>query len=243
MILIWIQLLCLAGKQGNGGVFLISGQAVTTQMLAKFMGRQTAALHHALKVFERYGMIERTEGVITIPSWDRYQSLDAYERKKERDRIYQRKRYQERKARALAGFSADISPSLGVHEEEVEEEVEGEVEEKDDDVPIPDPLDAYALEHLPWLTPGQLTALGKYREKLPEEVIRWGIEQASANGARTYAYLRTILNSCVERGFRGMNDVMAAEERRKMRGGTQDGVHRGDFDEKPRRVFDGETVL
>ncbi|EJX06717.1 Phage replication initiation [gut metagenome] len=61
----------------------------------------------ALSVFEQYKMIEIVDGIITIPNWNKHQTLDAYERKKERDRLYQEER--RAKQRALIGKSSERS--------------------------------------------------------------------------------------------------------------------------------------
>lgn len=51
----------------------------------------------ALKTFEEFGMIEVVDNVITIPNWNKHQTLDAYEKKKERDRLYQQNRRKKQK--------------------------------------------------------------------------------------------------------------------------------------------------
>lgn len=98
IITIWLKLLILAGKQNNDGVFVLNDKiAYTDEMLAAIFRRKVEIVKFALKAFERYGMIEIIEGVITIPNWNKYQTLDAYEKKKERDRIYQEKRRAEQR--------------------------------------------------------------------------------------------------------------------------------------------------
>ena len=93
IIVIWFKLLTLAGKQNNGGVFIMNDRiAYTDEMLASIFRRDVNIVRLALKAFEEYGMIEIVDNVITIPNWSKHQTLDAYERKKERDRIYQQDR-------------------------------------------------------------------------------------------------------------------------------------------------------
>ena len=93
IIVIWFKLLCLAGKTNNNGVFLMNDKvAYTEEMLATIFRRDLNTVRLALNTFEEFGMIEIYEGVITIPNWNKHQTLDAYEKKKARDRIYQQKR-------------------------------------------------------------------------------------------------------------------------------------------------------
>ena len=108
IIVIWLKLLTFAGKQNNDGVFLMSNRiAYTDEMLACIFRRDVNLVRMALKVFEQFGMIEIIEKVITIPNWNKHQTLDAYEKKKERDRLYKQER--RAKQRLLAAGSPDKS--------------------------------------------------------------------------------------------------------------------------------------
>lgn len=93
IIVIWFKLLCLAGKNNNNGVFLMNDRIpYTDEMLATIFRRDINIVRLALKTFEDFGMIEIIDNVITIPNWEKHQSLDAYEKKKIRDKEYQRER-------------------------------------------------------------------------------------------------------------------------------------------------------
>ena len=93
VIVIWFKLLCLAGKQNNSGVFMMNGRIpYTEEMLATIFRRPVNTVRMAISIFEQYGMIEIIDGVITIPKWDKHQTLDSYEKRKERDRLYQAER-------------------------------------------------------------------------------------------------------------------------------------------------------
>lgn len=108
IIVVWFKLLCLAGKQNNSGVFMISNRIpYTDKMLATIFRMKESTVQMALQVFEQFGMVEIVDGVITIPNWNKHQSLDAYESKKERDRLYQAER--RAKQRALVAKSSDKS--------------------------------------------------------------------------------------------------------------------------------------
>lgn len=87
VIVIWFKLLCLAGKQNNSGVFMLNDKiAYTDEMLATIFRRPLNTVRLALKTFESFGMIEIVENVITIPNWEKHQSLDKLERTKEMTR-------------------------------------------------------------------------------------------------------------------------------------------------------------
>lgn len=84
IIVIWFKLLCLAGKQNNGGVFLLNGRiAFTDEMFATIFRRPLNTVRLALSTFEQFGMIEIINDTITIPNWEKHQKLDALETSRE----------------------------------------------------------------------------------------------------------------------------------------------------------------
>ena len=89
IIVIWFKLLCLAGKTNNNGVFLMNDTlAYTDEMLGTIFRRDVNTIRLALDTFERFGMIEVIQGVITIPNWGKHQTLDKIEKKTEYMRKY-----------------------------------------------------------------------------------------------------------------------------------------------------------
>ena len=87
IIVIWFKLLCMAGKQNNGGVFLLNDRiAYTDEMLATIFRRPLNTVRLALKTFEQFGMVEIVNDTITIPNWEKHQSLDKIEKSKEQTR-------------------------------------------------------------------------------------------------------------------------------------------------------------
>ena len=106
LIVIWFKLLCLAGKQNNNGVFLLSGRiAYTDEMFATIFRRPLNTVWLALKTFENLGMIEIVNNTVTIPNWGKHQQLDVLEASREatRKRV---ERYRE-KQKCLADGSEE----------------------------------------------------------------------------------------------------------------------------------------
>lgn len=137
IIVCWFKLLCLAGKQNNSGVFMMNNQIpYTDKMLATIFRMKEATVTMALQTFESFGMVEIIDGVITIPNWNRHQSLDAYEKKKARDRLYQAERRAAQ--RALIEKSSDKSSDskatqssyVAVSEEDKERDKEKEIDKE-----------------------------------------------------------------------------------------------------------------
>ena len=98
IIMIWFKLLTFAGKQNNSGVFMMGKIPYTEKMLATIFHRDEDVVRLALQMFEQFGMIERVNDVITIPNWEKHQSLDKLEAEKEKTRSRVAKHREKQKA-------------------------------------------------------------------------------------------------------------------------------------------------
>ncbi len=134
IITVWFKLLCLAGKQNNNGVFLMGKIAYTEQMLATIFRMKESTVTLALQTFEQFGMVEIIDGVITIPNWNKHQTLDAYEKKKERDRIYQQQRRAAQKALIIGSSEkssdsqATLSSDVAVSDKDIDKDIERDID-------------------------------------------------------------------------------------------------------------------
>ena len=141
IIVIWFKLLCLAGKNNNSGVFLLNDRIpYTEEMLATIFRKEVNTVRFALKTFSDFGMIELINNVITIPNWNKHQTLDAYEKKKERDRIYQKEKRAKQKlliesSKKSSDKSNDNSSDTSSDVVALEEDKEKE-EEREEDIDI-----------------------------------------------------------------------------------------------------------
>ena len=128
IIVIWFKLLCLAGKSNNSGVFLMNDKiAYSDEMLAAIFRRDVKIVRMALKTFQDFAMIEIINDTVTIPNWSKYQTLDAYDKKKERDRIYQQNRRKKQKllaekSKKSSDKSLDPSVDVATLEEDIDKE-------------------------------------------------------------------------------------------------------------------------
>ena len=87
ILVIWFKLLCLAGKQNNNGVLIMNNKIpYTEKMLASIFRRKESTIKLALQTFQKFGMIEIIDNVITIPNWEKHQTLDKIELAKEQTR-------------------------------------------------------------------------------------------------------------------------------------------------------------
>ena len=92
LVVIWIKLLCLAGKLNTSGVMVMdNGTPYTDKMLASIFNRKISLVKLALQIFEQYGMITFTNDIISISNWGKHQNLDQLEKKRADQREYMRK--------------------------------------------------------------------------------------------------------------------------------------------------------
>lgn len=97
-------------------------------------------------------------------------------------------------------------------------------------------LEAYASSNLRYMSPYNLEELITFRDSLPDELIRYAIDEACANGKPEYSYARSILNRYVDSGFKSIGDVKAHEAKRRQAqqskaGGSYD--YSGDDESNP----------
>ena len=128
VITVWFKLLCMAGKQNNSGVFMLGKIAYTDKMLATIFRMNENTVTMALNIFQQFGMIEIIDGVITIPNWNKHQTLDSYEAKKKRDRLYQAQRRANQRAIVEKSSDSKTTQSSYVAISDKEEEKEREEE-------------------------------------------------------------------------------------------------------------------
>ena len=107
----------------------------------------------------------------------------------------------------------------------------------------PDPLVIYASNNLLGMNGDNMDELISFRDALPDELIRYAINEACGSGVCRYKYVKSILNRYVDQGFKTVAEIEAFdEERKKRKGGTNGGEHRRDSSEAPQRIG-GETIV
>ena len=87
IIVIWMKLLCQAGKtNASGYIFLAERFPYTEEMLSTIFNRPLNTVRLALETFQRFGMIEVDDVGIRIANWDKHQNDDALQKIKEKNR-------------------------------------------------------------------------------------------------------------------------------------------------------------
>ena len=87
IILVWIELLCLAGEiNDNGFIYLTKEIPYTEQMMASQFEEPLATIQLALRTFEQFEMIEVVDDVLHVSNWEIYQNIEGMEKVREQTR-------------------------------------------------------------------------------------------------------------------------------------------------------------
>lgn len=124
IILIWIQLLCMAGKTNDSGaVYMGQNMYYTDEMLATICDQPLNTIRLALETFRRFEMIEHSEeGLITIENWEKHQNIEGMERVKSGNAGRQRLYYWRKKLLSIGidpyqeGFTEDVEEMKKMYE-------------------------------------------------------------------------------------------------------------------------------
>lgn len=126
IILIWLQLMCLAGNVNDcGKVYLTEEIPYTEQMLATAFNEPLSTVQMALKVFEQFRMIDVIDDIIYISNWEKYQSVEGMEKVREQTR--KRVATYREKQRLLGSVTSNVTVTQGNaidKDKDIEEEKE-----------------------------------------------------------------------------------------------------------------------
>lgn len=98
---IWFELLDLAGRRNNMGLFTEEDRPMDITDIAIEIGREDEELEQCMNVFLNEKMIEIQNGIYSISNWGKYQEVDALDKYRESNRKRQAE-YRERKKLRLA---------------------------------------------------------------------------------------------------------------------------------------------
>lgn len=87
ILMIWLQLLCLAGNiNDQGKIYLTEQMPYTDQMLATAFDENISLIQLALKTFQMFDMIDIEDNFIYVLNWEKYQAIDKMEKIREQTR-------------------------------------------------------------------------------------------------------------------------------------------------------------
>lgn len=131
MIVIWFKILCLAGKQNNGGVLMLNSRmAYTDEMLATIFRRPISTVRLALSTFQSLGMIEIVSGAVTIPNWGKHQNLEGIQIRRDYMKGYMRDYREKQKQLASGVESCKLLRKPNVSDAEENKELDTDIEKE-----------------------------------------------------------------------------------------------------------------
>lgn len=74
---------------------------------------------------------------------------------------------------------------------------------------------AYASQTLQYMSPGNIQDMMAFMDDLPDDLIRFAIDEACGNGAPRWAYVSSILSGYLRDGIRTVGDAKAAKAKRQ----------------------------
>ena len=123
---VWIQLIALAVECNNKGRLEVGeNNPMTIQNFSKIMGKSNKKIEKILKKFLELGMLKKEGETFLIKNWDKYQSIEKYEKYQMQNRERQRK-YREKHKSEIE--KSNVIQALGNGEEENKKDLENNKE-------------------------------------------------------------------------------------------------------------------
>ena len=126
VLIIWVKLMCQAGKCNAGGwIWLEEGMPYTDEMLTAIFHRPLNTVRMALEIYQRLGMIEINERGIFIPGFSFHNDTEVLEKIREQTR--QRvERFRQRR-----GNATPLQSNVTVTQQNKKENKNKELEQED----------------------------------------------------------------------------------------------------------------
>ena len=88
IFVIWVGILCLAGKTNDNGFFYISPEIPFTEdLISRRFNEPINTVRLAFSVLQRFGMIDIINDIYHVSNWEKYQSTDRLAEIREYNRI------------------------------------------------------------------------------------------------------------------------------------------------------------
>ena len=196
IIVIWLQILCLAGSTNNNGlVYLSKDIPYTDEMLATEFDRPVSTIRMALNIFVKFGMIEIINDVILVSNWEKYQNTDGLEKIREQTR----RRVAKHREKLMLPEQCNVTETLHVtHSNAIDIDKEIDKENKKKNIGV---FENYAQDNQELLD--ALKNFEKMRKQLKKpmtdrakELMLTGLNELSASGEDIIACInQSIMNS------------------------------------------------
>nr|DAK10908.1 MAG TPA: replisome organizer protein [Bacteriophage sp.] len=218
ILVIWFKILVLAGKLNKNGVLAISPNLVyTDEMLANRFQRPLNTVRMALGIFERFGMIEVIEGVITLPNWEKHQNIDGMEKVKEQTRKRVARHREKQKELAIGNVTCNVT----VTESNGTEEERDKDKELDKDKNITTTsnsqniLELFQSEFRRLLSGFEIEEINHLLNENDSGLVKEALRTAVTSGKPNVSYIGGILRNWQQKQVITVEQVRHSEKQRK----------------------------
>lgn len=238
IIVIWIKLITLAGKLNRKGVLAISKNIIyTDETLAQTFHRPLNTVRMALEVFEKFGMVEKIDGVIVLPNWEKHQNIDGMEKIKEQNRNRAARHRQKQKLLAQnneSNVTDNVMDNVTVthgNALDKDKELDKDIEIINNKVMISSSLSENLKNSGIHLTDKSHQQLLDYvgLDGMSFDMLNRAVEKTSGSHKPSFNYLIAILESWKKKGFTSIEQV--DEDDRKYKEGKNFNQSRQQNDE------------
>ncbi len=88
MLLVWIQLIVLAGQiNDNGAIYFTKEIAYTDEMLAECFDEKLEVVRAALSIFRKFEMLDIVDNIIYLNNWEKYQNTESLDKIREQNKL------------------------------------------------------------------------------------------------------------------------------------------------------------
>ena len=218
ILVIWFKILVLAGKLNKNGVLAISPNLVyTDEMLANRFQRPLNTVRMALGIFERFGMIEVFEGVITLPNWEKHQNIDGMEKVKEQTRKRVARHREKQKELAIGNVTCNVTVTEGNATEE-ERDKDKELD-KDKNITTTsnseNVLELFQSEFRRLLSGFEIEEINHLLKENDVELVKEALRTAVTSGKPNVSYIGGILRNWQQNQVTTIEQVRKSEKQRK----------------------------
>ena len=216
IIVIWIKLITLAGKLNRKGVLAISKNIIyTDETLAQTFHRPLNTVRMALEVFEKFGMVEKIDGVIVLPNWEKHQNIDGMEKIKEQNRNRAARHRQKQKLLAQnneSNVTNNVMDNVTVthgNALDKDKELDKDIEINNNKVMISSSLSESLKNSEIHLTDKSHQQLLDYvgLDGMSFDMLNRAVEKTSGSHKPSFNYLIAILESWKKKGFTSIEQV------------------------------------
>ncbi|AFS42130.1 gp19 [Streptococcus pneumoniae] len=208
------------------GVLTISKNIVyTDEMLAQTFHRPLNTVRMALEVFEKFGMVEKIDGVIMLPNWEKHQNIDGMEKIKEQNRNRAARHRQKQKLLAQnneSNVTDNVMDNVTVtHGNALDKELDKDIEINNNKVMISSSLSENLKNSGIHLTDKSHQQLLDYvgLDGMSFDMLNRAVEKTSGSHKPSFNYLIAILESWKKKGFTSIEQV--DEDDRKYKEGKK----------------------